>query len=581
MGKRNRKGLSRQFLAMIMAVVMIISTSACAKGTGTPSAAKGDSVLNPLVVERGQTPEVMRPVNRGASLAVQQYIYARLKTEAFLTADFKAMDPAELTAMVDELVGLWDTSQLITSSTENMADQALGKLAGVDLPYRADASNTEKLMMQLASETAAYQAIPMLANGDDRYAAVMTSGNAAQKWAESLTAQYDAIKGAQTIKQLANQLGTDAKAAYKQLVLAQEIIHKGAMSDADAYDNLMKAAQATKTACKVGLFITATVASGGGTLSALAGSSVTLAQGGAVIVGGADCIVDVASTGSTILLGENHQVTVGFDEVKSVLAPVSAVVGLATFNPAETGEQLAYIGDTLTDWFSDGKILGIKVKNSDKGIVIEGEAVDVLEKSKESISSELKTKGFTVSDQPSSRTVGAASAEEIKKVAITNEQAIAILDTLVSELASVLEKVNEAVSDTAAPATASGAAVPFPVIIKSVAGSEWVICLKRISDESFIATENRLDYDSFAVQPNGERREDLSLFNQTAHYVGDFKKVSETSFSGVVYLAAGEVPKEEIGINSVVTVEQTLFITGEYGMPITIQWDGAQFSQVK
>lgn len=560
---------------------MIISASACAKGNGSKPVTKEDSVSNPLVIDRGQTPEVMRPVNRGASLALQQYIYARLKTEAFLTADFKAMETAELTAMVDELVGLWDTSQLLTSSAENMADQALGKLAGADSPYRADASNTEKAMLQLASETAVYQAIPMLANGDDRYAAVMTSGNAAQKWAESLTAQYDAIKGAQTIKQLASQLGTDAKAAYKQLVLAQEIIHKGAMSDAADYDSLMKAAQATKTACKVGFFITATVASGGGTLSALAGSSVTLAQGGAVIVGGADCIVDVASTGSTILLGENHQVTVGFDEVKSVLAPVSAVVGLVTFNPAETGEQLAYIGDSLTDWFYEGKILGIKVKNSDKGIAIEGETVDVLQKSKESITSELKTKGFTVSDQPPSETVGDASAEEIKKVAITNEQAIAILDTLVSELASILQKVNEAVSDTAVPATTSEASVAVPVIFKSVAGSEWVVCMKAKTDESYTTNDYQLDYDSFVVKPAGERRDDARIFNETSNYIGNFKKVSENSFSGVIILAAGEVPSYDVGGSTSVTLEQTLPITAEYGMPITIQWDGAQFSQVK
>lgn len=50
--------------------------------------------------------------------------------------------------------------------------------------------------------------------------------------------------------------------------------------------------------------------------------------------------------------------TVGFDDVKEKLAPVSAVVGLASFNSAETGEQLAYIGDTLVDWFYEGKVIG-------------------------------------------------------------------------------------------------------------------------------------------------------------------------------------------------------------------------------
>ena len=41
----------------------------------------------------------------------------------------------------------------------------------------------------------------------------------------------------------------------------------------------------------------------------------------------------------------------GFDDVKNKLAPVSAVVGLVSFQSGETGEQLVYIGDTLVDWF--------------------------------------------------------------------------------------------------------------------------------------------------------------------------------------------------------------------------------------
>ncbi|MEA5025616.1 MAG: hypothetical protein VB109_22585, partial [Desulfitobacterium hafniense] len=31
------------------------------------------------------------------------------------------------------------------------------------------------------------------------------------------------------------------------------------------------------------------------------------------------------------------------------------------FNPGETGEQLAYIGDTLVDWFYEGKVMGVQV----------------------------------------------------------------------------------------------------------------------------------------------------------------------------------------------------------------------------
>jgi hypothetical protein len=41
------------------------------------------------------------------------------------------------------------------------------------------------------------------------------------------------------------------------------------------------------------------------------------------------------------------------------VAPVSAVVGLASFNRGNR-EQLAYIGDTLMDWFYEGKVMGVR-----------------------------------------------------------------------------------------------------------------------------------------------------------------------------------------------------------------------------
>jgi len=106
------------------------------------------------------------------------------------------------------------------------------------------------------------------------------------------------------------------------MALAQEIIRGQATADAAFWDKMTKIAQATKTASKVGLFVAGTIATGGGSLSALGASGWSLAQAGGCIVGGADCIVDIAATGSSIILGEGNQVTVGFDDVKDKLAPV-------------------------------------------------------------------------------------------------------------------------------------------------------------------------------------------------------------------------------------------------------------------
>jgi hypothetical protein len=319
----------------------------------------------PVSVKREPDPPALETANEAAALALSQYIYARVKTEDFITADLSTMKPEEIAAMVDELAGLWDTSQQLTTGAEGIADTAL-------LVLQAPAAG------QTAASGVGLRAVPLAASD-------------AQKWAESLTAQYDAIKGGQTLKQLAKQLGTDARTAFEQLKLAQDIIKSGADADADFYDKLTKAAMATKTACKVGLFVAGTVATGGGSLTALAGSSMTLTQAGAAIISGTDAIVDVATTGSTIILGDNHQCTTAMTDLKGKLAPVTSIVGLVNFDASKVGKSIAYVGDRLTDLYYQGKVMGVKVFKNPVGTKIDaalfntatvaaGEAAKLIEK---------------------------------------------------------------------------------------------------------------------------------------------------------------------------------------------------------
>lgn len=207
-------------------------------------------------------------------------------------------------------------------------------------------------------------------SGSIAYAAGTARKLDPQTWAENLTKQYDALRGGQRYQQLANQLGTDARTAYEQMALAQKIIRDSAAleeaeADVNAWTESINYLQGVKTASKVGVFVVGTIVTGGGTIGALGSSSMTLGTATGVVVSGADCIVDIGATGSSIILGENNQVTIGFNELKDKLAPVSAVVGLAGFNAAETGEQLTYIGDSLVDWFYEGKFMGVKVDNGD------------------------------------------------------------------------------------------------------------------------------------------------------------------------------------------------------------------------
>lgn len=344
----------RRFLALFLACAMIFSLSAC----GGQKTTGGADEIKPVTVEREPEPQALQTANEATAIALQQYIYARIATEAFLTADASYMTMEELSEMADELLLAWENAELFSSSAAELTNQAVLLLETPNLKQTSAAGQLKARFMTLAAAPLNLSVVA--------YAAESGRKIDPQTWAENLTKQYDALNGAKRYQQLAEQLGTDAKTAYEQMALAQKIIRNAAeLEEAEgvvkAYTESINYLQGVKTASKVGVFVVGTVATGGGSLSTLGASSWSLGQAGGVIVGGTDCIVDIAATGSNIILGENHKVTVGFNDVKDKLAPVSAVVGLATFNSAETGEQLAYIGDTLVDWFYEGKVMGVQV----------------------------------------------------------------------------------------------------------------------------------------------------------------------------------------------------------------------------
>lgn len=408
----------RRFLALLLSCVLIFSLSACGGQKGAEKAEE----IKPVTVEREPEPQALQTANEATAIALRQYVYARLLTEAFLTADATAMTAEELSEMADELFLAWENAELFSSAAMELTDTAVLLLEVPTVKQTSSVGQPQAKFMTLAAVPLNFSLVA--------YAAESGRKIDPQTWAENLTKQYDALKGANLCQQLAQQLGTDAKTAYEQMALAQKIIHNAAeLEEAEgvvnAYTESIDYLQGVKTASKVGVFVVGTIATGGGSLSALGVSSMSLGQAGGVIVGGADCIVDIAATGSNIILGENHQVTVGFNDVKDKLAPVSAVVGLASFNSAETGEQLAYIGDTLVDWFYEGKVMGVKVDDRSVTARIFDSVGTV------ALKSALESAGYVFPE--TSRTL----TQIMEELEADPEAALARMDALVSQMAEL------------------------------------------------------------------------------------------------------------------------------------------------
>lgn len=351
-----------RFLAVLLIGAMLFGLCACAGRGMAPTEPTADET-DTVVVEREAGPEALQTANEATALALRYYIFARLKTEELIAADFESMPDGAFEGQMDELVSIWETAEALTTGAEKITDQAVLLLEASPADQTA-AVQPQARVTTLAAKGQNFSVIPL---ADDSGEVIDR-----QTWAENLSKQYDSFRGADRMRQLARQLGTDAKTAAEQMELAQKIIHNAAdledaQAEKDEYNRCVNTLEVYKTGSKVGLYLGATVATGGGSLAALAGSSMTVAQAGVVIVGGVDCIADVGKTSSAIVLGENHQVTMAFEKVGDVLTPVSMVMSLATLQPSETVEKIALVGESVMEWFCPGKITGIVINPMKEG----------------------------------------------------------------------------------------------------------------------------------------------------------------------------------------------------------------------
>jgi len=532
-----------RFLAVLLVGTMLLALSACAKLD--PVAQQQPDNL--LTMEREAEPQALQIASAATAVALNQYIYARLKTEELLSADSELITVEAFQKLIDDLVLTWETTDMLLSDTEQIIE-----LSSVAQILRPGAGGGREIDLET--------------------------------WAENLTKQLDEIayKGVpqfERIKTLSKQLGVDAKTAFEQVTLAQSIIHNIADLEAfraedGAYTKSINIVQGYKTASKVGLFVTATIATGGGSLATLGASSMTIGQAGAVVVGGVDCIVDVAATSSTIILGEEHQVTTSFSNVQNILAPISFVVGLATLNGSSTGEQLAYIGESLTEWYYNGKILGINVSGTDDGgTKVTAKPIEVSGLDEAGLKTTLKKEGFTTPEEGSTNLSTLIEAYRTRVA-----EAASKLANLAAEMANIMNANNSV--------TQPGEATVKDAIyeIRNVSGTSWVI--DSSSDPEYFDDLDAIDVSDYTVASGSSVRGGINVESQLQS--GALIELSPKTYSVTVTCAAGEIPSDEdeqyVYLNPLYgQTAQTynVMITGVYGEYAIIEWDGVSFTQVK
>jgi len=406
-----------KIISIVLAVLLMINISACSKPEST-----GDE---PLIVEREAGSEFLQLANEATAITLRNYIYARILTEEFLENEARQVSVDDAVIMMEELYLAWESADALAAKAIEITDQAVlfletsakGKGIPYDRFYAFFSTNLKEVLSLSGTIYAQASAI-------DR-----------ETWAENLAKQYDDLRGAKKYQQLAKQLGTDAKTAVEQMNLASKILtNAAALEEAQAetaeYNRCLNVVKTYKTASKVGLFVGTTIATGGGSLTSLAGSSMAVGKASAIVVGGVDCIVDVGETASTIVLGEDHQVTLGFQEASDVIQPASMVIGLVTLDPKETTDLVAIIGESIMEWFNPGAVTGIaveKVKSGGSRII--SQLIEAMEGMNPEVEKALNSIGINLPKQ------NGVTATQLKQLHTVNSEAsMAAMEKLVVEI---------------------------------------------------------------------------------------------------------------------------------------------------
>ena len=173
------------------------------------------------------------------------------------------------------------------------------------------------------------------------------------------------------VRTLAQHLGVDVKRAQLILNESQDRVSREIWGgEGDVYQGLEQDAMRIKNGAKVTVFVGGVVLTGG--MSAVATSGVVAKT--ALVVSGADLVLEVADDEAKIALGDKNKVSEMVGKVRTVTEPAASILTLVNIpgNVSKAMEKvsaLSFAGDQIRSVVQDEKILGISIKVDQKGEV--------------------------------------------------------------------------------------------------------------------------------------------------------------------------------------------------------------------
>ncbi len=233
--------------------------------------------------------------------------------------------------------------------------------------WKQEMSEIIKDWEDLEKETSALETSASGLALDDTGFQLISSAKAVTR--EEINTTFDKAPAGQKIKALAKLLGVDAKRAYAILTQEQNQIQADAWNEAgDTFKKLETSAVVIKDGCKVAGFVGTVVLTGGTAGFAASGA---LAQT-AVVVGGADLVLEVTDDAATIALGDKNKVSKITGSLRTVTEPAASILTIAAMpgNLSKGIEKLnavSFGSEQVRSAVQDGKVLGIKISTDAEG----------------------------------------------------------------------------------------------------------------------------------------------------------------------------------------------------------------------
>lgn len=173
------------------------------------------------------------------------------------------------------------------------------------------------------------------------------------------------------IRTLAKHLGVDVKMA--QLILNQtqdQVTREAYGTEGDVFETCEQNSMRIKNSTKVTLFVGGVVLTGG--MSGVAASGAVAKT--ALVVGGADLVLEVTDDEAKIALGDKNKVSEMVGKVRTVTEPAASILTIVSMpgNLSKAIEKInavSFVGDQIRSVVQDEKILGISIKTDNQGEV--------------------------------------------------------------------------------------------------------------------------------------------------------------------------------------------------------------------